>query len=215
MTRALGERARQHGLTLNTLVLGTWGIVLGGLTGRRDIVFGYTVSGRAPEVPGIEHAIGSYANLLPVRVRWSPELPLTEVLTRLQAEQGALIPHQHLSLTDIEQAVDLPELFDVTVAAQNYPVNRPASEALGAAAMPAEGAARIVGVHTHEVTPHTLRLSFRADEQLFLALEYRGSQEVLAGIAQQVRELLTAAAADPGRSVEELLTGGSSEGRNP
>nr|APD71886.1 non-ribosomal peptide synthetase 8 [Streptomyces sp.] len=215
VTRALGERARQHGLTLNTLVLGTWGIVLGGLTGRQDIVFGYTVSGRAPEVPGIEHAIGSYANLLPVRVRWSPEQPLTEVLTRLQAEQGALIPHQHLSLTDIEQAVDRPELFDVTVAAQNYPIHRPASEALGAAALPPEGGARIVGVHTHEVTPHTLRLSFRADEQLFLALEYRGSQDVLAQIAGQVRGLLTAAAADPGRSVEELLTGGSFEGRNP
>ncbi|MFF8717021.1 amino acid adenylation domain-containing protein [Streptomyces sp. NPDC015184] len=215
VTRALGERAREHGLTLNTLVLGAWGIVLGGLTGRQDTVFGYTVSGRAPEVPGIEHAIGSYANLLPVRVRWSPGAPLTEVLTRLQAEQGALIAHQHLSLTDIERTVGLPELFDATVAAQNYPVNRPASEALGAAALPPEGAARIVGVHTHEVTPHTLRLSFRADEQLFLALEYRGGRDVLARIAGQVRDLLTAAAADPGRSVEELLASGSSEGRNP
>ncbi|MFI7089230.1 amino acid adenylation domain-containing protein [Streptomyces anulatus] len=205
VTRALGGRAKEHGLTLNTLVLGVWGLVLGSLTGRQDVVLGYTVAGRAPEVPGIEYAIGSYANLLPVRVRWSPDEPLTEVLARLQGEQGSLIPHQHLSLAEIERDAGLGELFDATVAAQNYPVHRPASEALTAAGTAVLDGARIVGVHTHEVTAHTLRLSFRADDQLFLALEYRGGAEVLAGTADRVRRLVAAVADDPGSTVGALL----------
>ncbi|MDX5572444.1 amino acid adenylation domain-containing protein [Streptomyces sp. ID01-9D] len=205
VTKALGERAKEHGLTLNTLVLGVWGLVLGSLTGRQDVVLGYTVAGRAPEVPGIEHAIGSYANLLPVRVRWSPGQPFTEVLARLQEEQSALIPHQHLSLAEIERDAGAGELFDATVAAQNYPVHRPASEALAAAGVAPKDGARIVGVHTHEVTAHTLRLSFRVDDQIFLALEYRGGTEVLAGIAERVRRLTAAVADDPGRAAGALL----------
>nr|BFE70483.1 hypothetical protein GCM10020092_037840 [Actinoplanes digitatis] len=50
----LGEResarvasaARARGLTLNTVVQGAWALVLAQLTGRWDVVFGSTVSGR-------------------------------------------------------------------------------------------------------------------------------------------------------------------------
>ncbi|MFF7772778.1 condensation domain-containing protein, partial [Streptomyces massasporeus] len=44
LTGALQERARSRGLTMNTLVQGAWGLLLGTLTGRDDVVFGTTVS---------------------------------------------------------------------------------------------------------------------------------------------------------------------------
>src|SRR5207253_2101141 len=45
LTDALGARAEQHGITLNTIIQAAWGLLLARLTGRNDVVFGTTVSG--------------------------------------------------------------------------------------------------------------------------------------------------------------------------
>ncbi|MGF0171330.1 condensation domain-containing protein [Streptomyces sp. Marseille-Q5077] len=42
-------------------------------TGREDVVFGATVSGRPPELEGVERMLGLFINTLPVRVRLRPE----------------------------------------------------------------------------------------------------------------------------------------------
>ena len=57
-TTRLREVARSRGLTINTLVQVSWGIVLATMTGRDDVLFGATVSGRPPELGGIETMIG-------------------------------------------------------------------------------------------------------------------------------------------------------------
>ncbi|MEV4258877.1 condensation domain-containing protein, partial [Spirillospora sp. NPDC049652] len=44
-TDRLREAARARGLTVNTVVQGAWGLLLGRLTGRDDVVFGATVAG--------------------------------------------------------------------------------------------------------------------------------------------------------------------------
>ncbi|MFC5157086.1 condensation domain-containing protein, partial [Streptomyces amakusaensis] len=65
----LGVGARARGLTVNTLVQGAWAVLLGVLTGRDDVVFGSTVSGRPPELAGVESMVGLFINTVPVRVR--------------------------------------------------------------------------------------------------------------------------------------------------
>lgn len=44
----LSRRAAELGVTVNTVVQAAWSLVLGALTGRDDVVFGATVSGRPP-----------------------------------------------------------------------------------------------------------------------------------------------------------------------
>ncbi|MFC7449596.1 condensation domain-containing protein, partial [Rhodococcus daqingensis] len=56
-TAALRRFAGDHNLTLNTIVQTAWAIVLGTMTSHTDIVFGTTVSGRPPHIPGIETMI--------------------------------------------------------------------------------------------------------------------------------------------------------------
>ena len=53
-TSALNTAARQGAVTLNTLIQAAWAILLARMTGRHDIVFGATVSGRPAELPGVE-----------------------------------------------------------------------------------------------------------------------------------------------------------------
>ncbi|WP_240510040.1 condensation domain-containing protein, partial [Streptomyces malaysiense] len=61
--------ARSWGVTLNTLVQVVWGVLVGGLTGREDVVFGSVVSGRPAELAGVESMVGLFINTLPVRIR--------------------------------------------------------------------------------------------------------------------------------------------------
>ena len=124
LTRSLGRFAREHALTLNTLIQTAFGVLLGRLTGRDDVVFGVTVAGRPAEVPGSERMVGLFINTLPLRMQLPPQLPLLELLRRTQGGQSALMAHQHVGLAEIQRAAGLGDLFDTLVVFENYPVDR-------------------------------------------------------------------------------------------
>ena len=123
LTAALTQQARQRGLTLNTVMQAAWGILLGRLTGRSDVVFGVTVAGRPPEIAGIERMVGLFINTLPLRLRLDPAQPLHTLLSELQDAQSRLIAHQHLGLAEIQGLAGVGELFDTLVVFENYPVD--------------------------------------------------------------------------------------------
>ncbi|HUQ57182.1 non-ribosomal peptide synthetase [Lentzea sp.] len=149
--------ARIPGVTLNTVVQAAWGEVLGRLTGRDDVVFGCSVSGRPPHLPGIERMVGLLTNTIPVRVRLGPD-----VLSRLQAEQAALIPHHHLGLADTGH-----DLFDTAIMFVNYSFDRDE----WAGALPE--ALRLTGFEVEDETHYPLRLAAVPGERLHLRLGYR------------------------------------------
>ncbi|TDB98025.1 amino acid adenylation domain-containing protein [Actinomadura sp. 7K534] len=121
LTAALSARARAQGVTLNTVLQLAWGTLLSRLTGSTDVVFGAAVSGRPPELPGVEQMIGLFINTLPIRVRVRPADTVAEALTRLQDEQAALMPHHHLGLSDIQRLSGTGTLFDTMTVLENYP----------------------------------------------------------------------------------------------
>ncbi|WP_412518647.1 amino acid adenylation domain-containing protein [Actinomadura madurae] len=121
LTSALNARARAQGVTLNTVLQLAWGTLLGRLTGSTDVVFGAAVSGRPPELPGVEQMIGLFINTLPIRVRVRPADTVAQALTRLQDEQAALMQHHHLGLSDIQRLTGTGTLFDTMTVLENYP----------------------------------------------------------------------------------------------
>ncbi|GGM99195.1 hypothetical protein GCM10011609_41840 [Lentzea pudingi] len=120
-TAALTRVARDRGLTVNSVVQAAWALVLGEQTGREDVVFGATVSGRHPDVPGVESIVGMLINTVPARIRLSPGETLAELVARVQAEQAALLDHQHLGLADIQKAAGRQALFDTLLVFESYP----------------------------------------------------------------------------------------------
>ncbi|MER6560826.1 amino acid adenylation domain-containing protein, partial [Streptomyces sp. NPDC001027] len=133
-TALLTERARGHGVTLGTVVQAAWGLLLAGLTGRDDVVFGTTVSGRDGEVDGIASMVGLFINTLPTRVRRSPRETFGDLLVRLQEEQARLLDHQHLGLAEIQRLAGHAgegELFDTLVVFENYPAETGLRDASG------------------------------------------------------------------------------------
>ncbi|WP_158892216.1 non-ribosomal peptide synthetase [Amycolatopsis anabasis] len=205
-TAALAARARRHGLTMNTLVQGAWGLLLGAVTGREDVLFGTTVSGRPPELPGVESMVGLFINTLPVRLNWTPDEPLRAVLSRAQDRQTALLAHQHLGLTEIQRLAGGGELFDTTTVFENYPLD---AAGLGE---PIAGL-RVSAVDGRDSTHYPLGLTAaQHGPVLRLRLDYRPDlfdRTEVDRLATRYVRLLEAFAADPDQPVGriDLLTG--------
>ncbi|WP_280138221.1 non-ribosomal peptide synthetase [Streptomyces sp. TP-A0874] len=166
LTQALSRWARSRGVTVNTVVQAAWALVIGQLTGRDDVVFGATVSGRPPEIPGIESMVGLFINTLPVRVRLDPAESLGELLARIQTQQAELMDHQHLGLNEIQKSAGQSELFDSLVIFENYPVD--AADLRSTA-----GGLGIVDGRNHEGTHYPLSLTVSLGSALGLDLAYR------------------------------------------
>ncbi|MDX1874598.1 non-ribosomal peptide synthase/polyketide synthase [Mycolicibacterium sp. 120266] len=113
--------AAGHGVTVSAVLGAAWGITVGRLTGRTDVVHGCTVSGRGSDVAGIDDMVGLLINTVPARTHWSPADTLAAVITRHSHAQAAVIEHHHVALADIQRALGIAELFDTLVVIENYP----------------------------------------------------------------------------------------------
>jgi len=204
LTGALAAAARERGLTLNTLVSGAWGIAVGAVTGRDDVVFGAVVSGRDADVPGIDAQVGLFINTVPVRVRWSPGEPVADVLLAHQREQAELLGHRYLGLADVQAlagpAAGSGPLFDVLFVFENFPPE---------AGEPRPGELRITGTgESVEARTHfAVSLQVFPGDELALRLQY-DERRVPAERAQRLlsvfRSVLGQLAADPDRPVGRL-----------
>lgn len=120
-TDALLTWARGHGITLNTLLQMAWGRILSGLTGRDDVVFGQTTSGRDASLPNAERLVGALVTTIPVRVRMDARDP-GEIGARLQREVARLRAHEYLGIAEITRAAGAGQLFDTLLVFENSPV---------------------------------------------------------------------------------------------
>ncbi|MFM9570789.1 amino acid adenylation domain-containing protein [Streptomyces turgidiscabies] len=208
VTARLAARAREHGVTLGTVVQGAWGLLVGRLTARQDVVFGTTVSGRDAEVEGIESMVGLFINTLPTRFRWDPSDTLADLLGRLQDEQSQLLDHQHLGLAELQRVAGLAgagELFDTLVVFENYP-------AATGLADPA-GTLRLTGHEFHDAVHYPLALIVKPGRRLDMRLKHHAQRldaDAVRRIADRLSRILHALAADPGQCVAdvELLSAG-------
>ncbi|MFG1610268.1 amino acid adenylation domain-containing protein [Actinoplanes sp. NPDC049265] len=211
VTAALAALARSRGLTLNTLVQAAWGVVLGRLTGRDDVVFGATVSGRPAQLPGVESMIGLFINTVPVRVRIDLAEPAGDLLDRVQDEQSRLLDHQYLGLADIQRLAGAGELFDTLLIVENYPDRSEGGPETLLSAADAGG---------RDATHYPLTWVVDPGERLRIGLEHR-TDLFPAPVAGQLVAALTAAltafAGDPDRPVGrlDLVPADDRDGWNP
>ena len=124
-TAALQSLARQQRLTLNTFVQGAWALLLSRYSGEADVVFGTTVSGRPPDLAGVESMVGPFINTLPLRVQISPQERLLPWLQRLQEQVVGLRQYEYSPLVQIQGWSEIPRslpLFESILAFENAAV---------------------------------------------------------------------------------------------
>ncbi|MFD0819568.1 condensation domain-containing protein, partial [Micromonospora zhanjiangensis] len=193
-TSALVRFARRHGLTMNTLVQGAWALVLARLARRTDVVFGATVAGRPPELPGVEECAGLFINTVPVRVRLDGGQPVLRMLTELQQRQSALISHHHLGLPEIQKLGGAS--FDTILVFENYA--GPAADA--------PGDLRLTLRDYHQASPYAIALGVMPGESLQTEAQYhpalidaRVAEDALHALTRVLERIVAEPAAVVGR----------------
>ncbi|WP_379613591.1 amino acid adenylation domain-containing protein [Pseudonocardia sp. GCM10023141] len=183
--------ARAESVTLNTVVQAAFGLVLGVHTGRDDVAFGTTVSGRPPALTGAEDMVGLFINTVPVRVRARADTTLRELLHRVQAEQAALLDHQHLGLTEITARTEHVELFDSLLIFESYPIDGD-----GVTRAQEAGGLITTAVDIRDATHYPLTLLVTpADDGLRLEIVYRRDTvdaDVASGLLRRLGRALDA-----------------------
>ncbi len=199
---ALARGCQPTHLTLNTLVQGAWGTLLGRATGRSDVVFGSVVSGRPAEVDGIESVVGFFINVLPVRVRVEAEAVLP-ALAALQSRQIEQRDYEYCPLESVQAWSELPRgsrLIESLLVFQNFPLNP-----LGVTSLPG---IRILGSQVRGAThyPVTLYVAPR-DGGLDLRLDYHRSRlgaEPARRLLGQLRSVLAGFVSRPEARLDEM-----------
>ncbi|MEU4522013.1 amino acid adenylation domain-containing protein [Amycolatopsis sp. NPDC024027] len=181
----LAAFARRHRVTVNAVVQGCWARLLARHGGEPDVCFGAVVSGRPPELPGVDTIVGMFVNTVPVRVTVAEAEDRPGWFRRLQADQAETRRFGHVSLAALRRWSGLPAraaLFESIIVFENYPFD---SGAL------AERGLHVAELTAVEITNYPLVLvahgSARDDEPLSLRLGYdpalfdAGTAEALTG----------------------------------
>nr|WP_280382815.1 non-ribosomal peptide synthetase [Nocardia wallacei] len=201
-TRRVSEFCAELGITVNTLVQAAWGVLVGRITGRDDVVFGATVSGRPAELPGIESMVGLFINTLPVRVRIDEQASVAELLTSLQGAQADLLDHHHVGLADIQRVAGIGAQFDSLLVFESYPVDKDTITAASAI----DGVS-VVGAGMTGGTHYPMTLLVKAEQTIEIVLEHllsRFGTDEVATLAARLRRILDELLAGAGRRVRDL-----------
>ena len=94
LTARLRQLAAAHGVTLFSVLLAGYAVLLARLTGARDLVIAVPVAARTQ--PETERLVGLLVNTIPVRVRVGPGAELGELVRSVHAAVAGALEHQEL-----------------------------------------------------------------------------------------------------------------------
>ncbi|WP_033289500.1 non-ribosomal peptide synthetase [Amycolatopsis jejuensis] len=197
--------ARERGMTTAAVFQTAWGVLLGRLTGRRDVVFGCPVSGRPADVPGVEAMIGQLGTTIPVRVSFDPAEPVAAVLTRVQDESARLTEHHHLGLPDIQR--ETGALFDTMLVMENFPLS-------SRERTPLAPGLDLAGVDITDATHYPLTVIVLPGNEITLGFGYQPQafdEATVQAYGRWLKNLLHEIVADPGRPVARIRSLGEAE----
>ncbi|MBE8992053.1 amino acid adenylation domain-containing protein, partial [Nostoc sp. LEGE 12450] len=201
-TAAVMSFVRQHQLTMSNLVQATWGLLLSRYSQETDVVFGATVSGRPPELVGVESMVGLFINTLPVRVQISEKTELLDLLKDLQAQQVESEQFSYSSLVEIQGLSDVPRgtsLFKSIVVFENYPVD--------SAVLEGNKDFSLSNFRWIEQTNYPLTVAVSPGEQLLLKVIYDASrfeEQTISRMLGHFVTMLEAIATNPHQRISQL-----------
>ncbi|MHB2053505.1 amino acid adenylation domain-containing protein, partial [Pseudomonas sp. VEM90] len=185
-TRALGAFARQHKVTVNTVMQATWALLLQRYSGQDCVAFGATVAGRPVGLKGVEQQIGLFINTLPVISQPQPQQSVIDWLQTLQAHNLALREHEHTPLFEIQRWAGQggEALFDNILVFESYPVSKALQQG-------APEGLRFGEPSSHEQSNYPLMLMISLGDSLSLQYRYAQAQFSPGRIKQLARHFDT------------------------
>ncbi|MCP4146643.1 MAG: amino acid adenylation domain-containing protein, partial [bacterium] len=192
----LEQMARGNRITLNTIVRGAWGLLLGKYNAIKEVVYGAVVSGRPTAIRGIERMVGLFINTVPVRIGWSDETPLDEFLTTLHRQANEGENYNYYPLMEIQtQSALKNELITHIMAFENYPTDGN------------DYITRISDLQVFGQTNYDFNIVITPGERIMIRLEYNGKAydaKFIEIISTQYRHLLEQVAEKEKQKISSL-----------
>jgi amino acid adenylation domain-containing protein/FkbH-like protein len=202
LTERLRDLVQEKGCTLSLLFQGVWAILLARYTGTTDVVFGCLVSGRPPELVGVETMIGVFFNTLPTRIEVDGEASFLDWLARLRLANAERLQYADSSLAEIRQwsgiSPDNP-LFESVLAFHNYPIDEYFHQS--------ESVIRLQNIQVIDRSDAPLTITVLPHEKLSLQIEYyrdRFQDDTIARLLGHFQTLLEAISRMPTETIDRL-----------
>ena len=119
--KEISQVCQQLGITLNTYVQAAWSYLLSSYNASEEIIFGSVVSGRPPEIEGIESMVGLFINTIPVRIKVNKDETPRSLLKKLHQDSIQSTRNHFSSLAEIQSLSPLgKDLISNIVIFENY-----------------------------------------------------------------------------------------------
>ena len=114
-TSRLMALAQQYKVTLNALIQGVWTLFLNYYTGKKDIIYGITVSGRSIDLEEADKMVGVLINTIPVRIKFSSDEKIYSIFEKIHQINPVLHHYSYVPLKTIQDWVK-----HITTASNNH-----------------------------------------------------------------------------------------------
>ncbi len=201
-TAALHTLAKRHRLSLNTLFQGVWALLLKQYSGEKDVVFGASVSGRPPDLVGVESMVGLFINTLPVRIQVPGMAKLLPWLEAIQTQQVEARQYKYTPLVQIQSWSVVPRgapLFESILIFENFPWGAPAATQ--------EPSLDMRPLHSAGRTSLPLALVVEPSQELSISIHYnpqRFEADTITRMLGHICSLLEGMIVDPQRRLADL-----------
>ncbi|KPA88169.1 amino acid adenylation enzyme/thioester reductase family protein [Pseudomonas asplenii] len=199
LARRLRGVARQLGVSAASLYHLAWAQVLGGLSGRDDVVFGTVLLGRLQAGAGADRALGMFINTLPLRINLGGK-SVVDALRHTHQRLTELLAHEHAPLALAQRCSAVPATTPLFNSLLNY--RHTAAAPVGAVHTGVEL------LDSAQIVSHLVMLSIDdlgEDYRLAAtALRSLGAQRVLDYLETALEGLVETLARAPGTALDRL-----------
>lgn len=203
---SLRKAAKLCGVTLSTLMKAAWSILLAKYNQKQETVFGVVVSGRPPQLPGIEQMVGLFINTIPVRITLNNEENIQELLQRIQAEAAEAEPFHFYPLAEIQANSSLKQnLFDHIFVFENFPMAERLNNAVHCEKVDSNFA--ISEIQSFERTNYNFNIVVAPGESIAVLFDFNDmvhDRQMVQAIANSYEWVLRQVAEDPQMMVGEI-----------
>lgn len=203
LTIELKNMAAKLGITINSMLEASWGILLQKYSHGNDVVFGKIVSGRNVELDGIDQAVGLFINTIAVRLYTNHNTDLKSAAIDLFKQGLDSTEFEYYSLAEVQNETILGRnLIQTLFVFENYYVD---SEGLEEGL---EETGFIIDFkENREQTNYPLNLIVELKEVLNLEIMYNPSiydAEEIFMLLKRLTIILNEMAVNPHKRIEEL-----------
>ncbi|NTU28504.1 amino acid adenylation domain-containing protein [Bacillus tequilensis] len=206
MVEKLTEAAQNWGVTLNTLFMSIWGVLLHRYTAADDAVFGSVISGRPSAIDGIESMVGLFINTVPVRIRSAEGMTFSSLVKAVQEDILSSEQHGYYPLYDIQNHSPLKQgLIDHIFVFENYPVQL--DQALRIESENEENALKLSDISMSEQTNYDFNIVIVPGESFYIKFSYNAAvyeREEILRIQGHLKQALECIVTHPDIAVSDI-----------